>query len=172
MSKERSRLPPSFSTTVGTQAMMAKPSSRPGTAAGRRSSGMVSSMARLAGVQLTPELESYIESLLPERDAVLRRLEEEIEESNIPGVGPAVGQLLALLVRIGGVRDVIELGTAIGYSAIWLGRACAGELVTLELEPDRARRARRALDEAGPGGPARVGGEEGGGYPEREPPPG
>jgi caffeoyl-CoA O-methyltransferase len=125
-------------------------------------------MSRLEGVQVTPELEDYVESLLPRREPVLRRIEEEVAASNIPGIGPAVGQLLALLVRMNGCRDVIELGTAIGYSAIWLGRACAGELVTLELDPERAERARRNLVEAGLGDRVRVLREDGVAYLERE----
>jgi caffeoyl-CoA O-methyltransferase len=125
-------------------------------------------MSRLEGVQVTPELEDYIELLLPARDPVLRRVEEEVATSNIPGVGPAVGQLLALLVRMSGCRDAVELGTAIGYSAIWLGRACAGELVTLEMDPARAERARRNLAEAGLGDRVRVIEGDGVAYLERE----
>jgi predicted O-methyltransferase YrrM len=103
----------------------------------------------MGAVQVTPELESYVESLLPERDAVLRRLEEEIETTGVPGIGPAVGQLMYLLLRMAGCRDAIELGCAVGYSAIWLGRGCIGEVVTTELDPDRAAAARRNLAEAG-----------------------
>jgi len=106
-------------------------------------------MSRLAGVQLTPELEDYIESLLPTRDPLMLRLEDEIAASNIPGVGPSVGQLLSLLVGMAGCRDVIELGTAIGYSAIWLARGSNGSVVTVELDPDRALRARQNVAEAG-----------------------
>jgi caffeoyl-CoA O-methyltransferase len=122
----------------------------------------------MAAVQVTPELERYVESLLPERDAVLRRLEEEIETTGIPGVGPAVGQLLLLVLRMAGCRDVIELGCAIGYSAIWLGRGCTGEVVTTELDPERAARARRNLADAGLADRVRVLEEDGIAYLERE----
>jgi predicted O-methyltransferase YrrM len=118
-------------------------------------------MSRLAGVQLTPELEDYIESLLPARDPLLLRLEEEIATSSIQGVGPAVGQLLALLVRMNGCRDVLELGTAIGYSAIWLGRACSGQVTTLETDAARAARARENLRAAGLADRVRVVEEDG-----------
>jgi caffeoyl-CoA O-methyltransferase len=106
-------------------------------------------VSRLSGVQLTPELEDYIESLLPPRDPLLRRLESEVATSNIPGVGPAVGQLLALVVRMNRCQDVIELGTALGYSTIWLARACSGPVTTLETDRIRASRARDNLREAG-----------------------
>jgi predicted O-methyltransferase YrrM len=106
-------------------------------------------VSRLASVQVTPELEAYVESLLPERDPVLRRVERELATSSVSGVGPAVGQLLSLLLRTGGCHDCIELGAAIGYSAIWLARGCTGAVVTAELDPERAARARRNLADAG-----------------------
>jgi predicted O-methyltransferase YrrM len=125
-------------------------------------------MTRMASVQVTPELEAYVESLLPGRDAVLRRLEEEIETTRVPGIGPAVGQLVYLLLRTAGCRDAIELGCAVGYSAIWLGRGCTGRVVTTELDPERAARARLNLDEAGLGDRVRVIEEDGVAYLERE----
>jgi predicted O-methyltransferase YrrM len=103
----------------------------------------------MAGVQVTPELEDYVESLVPEREPLLRRLEDEVAATRIPGIGPVVGQLLYVLLRTAGARDVIELGTAIGYSTIWLARGSTGRVVTTELDPDRAARARRNLAEAG-----------------------
>ncbi|HXM56678.1 MAG TPA: O-methyltransferase, partial [Candidatus Dormibacteraeota bacterium] len=106
-------------------------------------------MSRMASVQVTPELEDYVESLLPARDAVLVRMEREIATTRIPGIGPAVGQLLALLLRTAGARDAIELGAAAGYSAIWLARGCSGSVVTTERDPERAAEARRNLAEAG-----------------------
>jgi len=125
-------------------------------------------VSRVAGVQLTPELERYLESLLPERDAVLGRVEEEVLGTRVPGVGPAVGQLLYLLLRTAGCRDVIELGCAIGYSAIWLARGCTGGVVTTELDADRAARARRNLADAGLADRVQVLEEDGLAYLERE----
>lgn len=125
-------------------------------------------MTRLAGVQLTPELEDYIESLLPARGPLMLRLEEEIEASNIPGIGPSVGRLLSLLVSMAGCRDVIELGAAIGYSTIWLARGSSGSVVTLELDPARALRARQNVAEAGLADRVRVLQEDGVAYLARE----
>ena len=50
-------------------------------------------------------------------------MEAEARSRNIPIVGPAVGSLLAALVRLSGARRIFELGSAIGYSTIWLARA-------------------------------------------------
>jgi len=49
--------------------------------------------------------------------------------------GRQVGQLLKLLVRIGGYKRILEVGTFTGYSAIWMADALPGdgELITLEM---------------------------------------
>jgi len=99
---------------------------------------------------VTTALEDYMESLLPERDAVLTRMERDYETNNVPAVGPFVGALLVLLARTAGARRMLELGTATGYSGAWLLRSSAeARLVTLELDPARAAEARRNLADAG-----------------------
>jgi predicted O-methyltransferase YrrM len=93
---------------------------------------------------------SYLEGLLPERDALLTRLEAEAREENIPIVGPRVGGILQLLASLVGARRVLELGTAVGYSAIWLARGMGqgGRLTTVEARETMAERARRNVAEA------------------------
>ena len=114
-------------------------------------------MTRLAGVAVTPELEDYLESLLPERDAILTGMEREYESNNVPAVGPFVGALLRLLARTAGARRMLELGTATGYSGAWLLQSSPeARLVTLELDPKRAAEARKNLEAAGLGGRAEV----------------
>jgi caffeoyl-CoA O-methyltransferase len=45
---------------------------------------------------------------------------------------------------------MLELGCATGYSAIWLAKgAPSARLITTELDPRRAARARRSFDDAG-----------------------
>ena len=106
---------------------------------------------RLAAVQVDARLEDYMESLLPRRDPVVERIERQVEEQNIPAVGPLEGQLLYLLVKTHRSADVLELGTAVGYSAIWLARGCSGKLTTVELQAERAQQARQNLEDAGLG---------------------
>jgi predicted O-methyltransferase YrrM len=104
---------------------------------------------RLSAVQVDARLEDYMESLLRDRDPVLARMERELADDNIPSIGPLEGQLLYLLLRMSRCRDVLELGTAVGYSAIWLARGCSGRVTSLETQSDRARRARENLRQAG-----------------------
>ena len=72
---------------------------------------------------LQPKIEKYLESLLPKRDAVLADMERYARKRDIPIIGPACGRLLYLLAQISGARRIFEMGSAIGYSTIWLARA-------------------------------------------------
>ena len=111
---------------------------------------------RLAAVQVDARLEDYMESLLPRRDPVVERIEQQVEEQNIPAVGPLEGQLLYLLLKTHRSADVLELGTAVGYSAIWLARGCSGKVTTVELQAERAQQARQNLEDAGLGDRVKV----------------
>ena len=103
---------------------------------------------------MIPDLEAHFREFIPPRDELLRTLEEEAEREHIPIVGPLVGELLFILARATQARRVLELGTATGYSAIYLARGCEpekGRVVTLELEADMATRARANCARAGVG---------------------
>lgn len=50
---------------------------------------------------------------------------------------PATAELLTLVLRIAGARDVVEIGTSNGYSAIWLADAArdtGGRVTTVDVE--------------------------------------
>lgn len=96
-------------------------------------------------------LDDYLLSILPPRDAVLARMEEDAARRRIPIVGPAVGRLLAQYSRLVGARRVFELGSAIGYSTIWLARAVGdeGNVFYTDGSEENAAEARRNIAEAG-----------------------
>lgn len=70
-----------------------------------------------------PDVERYICEILPERDEVLAEMERQAETRSIPIIGPAVARVLAQYARLIEARRVFEMGSAIGYSTIWLARA-------------------------------------------------
>ena len=108
-------------------------------------------------VEVTDDLQAYLDGLLPKRDAVLARMEEEAAREGIPIVEEHEGMLLYLLVKIAGAKRILELGTATGYSGIWLLRGTdGGTLTTYEMDPERAKRARSNFAEAGFGKQALV----------------
>ncbi len=108
-------------------------------------------------VEVTDELQGYLDGLVPTRDSVLARIEDESHRENIPIVDPHEGALLYLLVKIARAKRVLELGTATGYSGIWLLRGTGGgTLTTYELDHKRAERARANFSDAGLGKQALV----------------
>lgn len=108
-------------------------------------------------VEVTEALQAYLDRLVPERDLVLARMEEEALREGIPIVEPHEGAFLSLLVRIAGAKRILELGTATGYSGIWLLRGTdGGALTSFEVDGKRAARARANFAEAGFGKQALV----------------
>ena len=84
-------------------------------------------------------------------------MEEEAHRENIPIVDAQEGALLSLLVKLARAKRVLELGTATGYSGIWLLRGTGeGVLTTFEVDHARATRARANFSEAGLGNRAMV----------------
>jgi predicted O-methyltransferase YrrM len=102
--------------------------------------------------RMLPDLESYFRGFTPRRDPLLLDLEREAQTEGIPIVGPVVGQLLFILTRASGAVNILELGTATGYSAIYLAQGSApadGGVVTLEWDEAMAVRARGNFEKAG-----------------------
>jgi predicted O-methyltransferase YrrM len=97
------------------------------------------------------DVDRYIYDLLPKRDSVVNEIEAYAAENRIPIIGPAVARLLTLLVQISGATRIFEMGSAIGYSTIWLARA-AGPKATVfytDGNPENARRAQEYFRKAG-----------------------
>jgi predicted O-methyltransferase YrrM len=108
-------------------------------------------------VEVTDDLQAYLDGLVPARDKVLARMEHEAHRESIPIVDTHEGQLLYLLVKLSGGKRILELGTATGYSGICLLRATeGGTLTTFEMDHERAARARKNFAEAGFGDRAMV----------------
>jgi predicted O-methyltransferase YrrM len=108
-------------------------------------------------VEVTDDVQAYLDGLVPKRDKVLARLEQEAHREGIPIVDPHEGQVLYLLIKIARAKRILELGTATGYSGIWLLRGTdGGTLTTYEMDHERATRARKNFEDAGFGDRALV----------------
>ncbi len=83
----------------------------------------------------------------PELDVIAA----EGRSDGLPIVDPQTGALLHALTLAAGVRRVLEIGTAIGYSGLWIATALPadGQLITLERDAGRAARARDHFAAAG-----------------------
>lgn len=97
------------------------------------------------------DVEEYLYELLPERDAVISEIEQYAEEHRVPIIGPAVARLLSLFAQVSGAKRIFEMGSAIGYSTIWLARAAGpkGKVHYTDGNPANAERARAYFRRAG-----------------------
>jgi caffeoyl-CoA O-methyltransferase len=87
-------------------------------------------------------VEKYIYKLLPKRDAVVTKMERYAKEHDVPIIGPAVARMLYLLTQISGAKRIFEMGSAIGYSTIWLARAAGPKAEIYYTDGDLANAAR------------------------------
>lgn len=98
---------------------------------------------------LDERVQDYLHQLRPERTDVMAEMEAVAERDSVPIVHWETGRFLATLCR---ALDpvVLEVGTAIGYSTLHIAEPLsAGRVVTLEIDPDRARQARDFWARAG-----------------------
>lgn len=96
--------------------------------------------------------ENYFSQWIPKRSQLMQTLEQEAQAEQIPIIGPLVGQLLFIVARLHGARHIVELGTAIGYSTLFLARACAqtgGKVYSYDVSPELVERAKINIQRAG-----------------------
>lgn len=98
--------------------------------------------------------EAYFRTLAPERSEAELGLARQAQARGVPVIGPVMGRLLELLCRVMGAGRVLELGTAIGYSTLFLARAmhdARGLLLSVEMHEAHCREARGNLEREGLG---------------------
>ena len=101
---------------------------------------------------IVPEpIEQYLATLNRAGSPLLEEIARAGETRDLPLIDAEVGALLRVLATAIGATRILEIGTAIGYSGIWLASALppAGMLITLELDEGRAREARENFVRAG-----------------------
>jgi predicted O-methyltransferase YrrM len=102
--------------------------------------------------QVVPDaVEQYLSSLNRQADDVLKDIARSGDEQDLPLVDAEVGVLLRVLATAVQAKRILEIGTAIGYSGIWLAGALPGDgsLLTMEVDEERARQARAHFARAG-----------------------
>jgi predicted O-methyltransferase YrrM len=84
---------------------------------------------------------------------VIDEVDKLCREETVYMIGPTKAKRLAELVRKKKPKIVVECGTAIGYSGLWIARelkaAGQGKLITIEIDADRAKQAQANFEKAG-----------------------
>ena len=102
--------------------------------------------------QIVPDaVERYLSSLNRSVDGLLQAIAREGEQADLPLIDAQVGALLRVLALAVGATRILEIGTATGYSGIWLAGAlpASGLLLTMESNAERAEIARQNFARAG-----------------------
>jgi len=96
---------------------------------------------------LQPPVDSYLQALRRPPDDLLEEMEEYAAEHGVAIAPPETAALVALLARSAGARLVLEIGLAIGYTALHVARVLPdyGKVVSLEHDMHMASLARTYL---------------------------
>lgn len=99
-----------------------------------------------------PDKEStwkYAEEFASESDAITAARAQSIE-FGVEAVSPATGAALAVIAAASAAANVIEIGTGVGVSALWLFAGAPQAILTsIDIEPDFQHAARKSFADAG-----------------------
>ena len=98
-----------------------------------------------------PYVTEFLRKDIPKREGILAELEEYARVNSVPIVQPETAQLLEVLAAMKRPERVLEVGCAIGYSAILMAQYIqkGGTLTSLEWDADMAEIARQNIKKAG-----------------------
>lgn len=98
-----------------------------------------------------PYITEFLRKDIPHRAGILGELEEYAEENSIPIVQPETANFLDVLVRMKAPERILEVGCAIGYSAMLMaeGMAEGGSITTIEWDKATAELARENIKRGG-----------------------
>lgn len=95
-------------------------------------------------------IRSFIMSYGKDEQGKLSKLYRDAVSRAVPVIRPDTKELLRLLLLMNKPERILEIGTAVGYSALFMA-SCLPEvrITTLELDPERAREAEEHIREFG-----------------------
>lgn len=83
------------------------------------------------------EVVAYIRGLIPERNEYFKDLENYADNFHVPIVQPEVAQMIQTILYMKRPDRILEIGTAIGYSASIMAETMdSGEIVSVEIRED------------------------------------
>ena len=83
---------------------------------------------------------------------VLRRLEKMADKQFVPSIGPIKGKIITGIIQKYKPRNILEVGTLYGYSAILMAdtlNGANGKVITIEIDKPIADIARKNIADAG-----------------------
>ncbi|MBD8069248.1 O-methyltransferase [Bacillus sp. PS06] len=98
---------------------------------------------------VSDELLAYLNSLVQPRSEFIQQLEDYAKENHVPIMDVISAEAILQLLRISNPKRILEIGTAIGYSAIRMAMTLPGtEITTIERNRGRYEEAIKNINEA------------------------
>lgn len=96
-------------------------------------------------------IEDYIRSLYPVHEDAIRELEIYALKNHVPIVEREVAQLLKVLLKIYKPKNILEIGTAIGYSALIMAISTSDDckITTIDRREDMIEKAKKNIKALG-----------------------
>jgi predicted O-methyltransferase YrrM len=96
---------------------------------------------------------SFINSFNSSYDDVITSIRKEAEEQGVPIIRQEAGEFIKLLMLMNKPVNILEIGTAVGFSAIFMSRFLGeeGHITTIENYPPRIEKAMENIEKAGAG---------------------
>ena len=93
-------------------------------------------------------MEVFIEAMTPPSPPSLRGLEQEALADQVPIIRPQTRNLLRFFIAMKRPARILEIGTAVGFSALFMQHFAPADcrIVTIEKDPERAEKARRNFE--------------------------
>ncbi|GFN36031.1 O-methyltransferase [Tepidimicrobium xylanilyticum] len=88
-------------------------------------------------------IEEYIRNIIPSHKGILKELEEYAMKNHIPIIEREVTQLLKVILKVLNPKSILEIGTAIGYSALVMASSTNEDclITTIERRSDMVKEA-------------------------------
>lgn len=98
---------------------------------------------------LQDHIESFLDDFSPETSDLNQELREYAKENHVPIIDEEVKQFLSFYLNTLKPHKILELGTAIGYSSIWMSQIKGvQELHTVEIRPEMFSLAKENIERA------------------------
>lgn len=88
---------------------------------------------------------TYIRDLYANEDILLKNVRNQcLLNDRAITINPEEGKLIQTLIKLGNIKNILEIGTLYGYSTIWFARGISnnGKIITIEKELENTKIAR------------------------------
>lgn len=93
-------------------------------------------------------INQYLYTKIEEKDPILLELEAYAQQHKVPIVTKEVAEYLKMMLQLKKCHHALEIGTAIGYSGIYIAKEISGTLTTIEIDKNRFEEAKKNFEKA------------------------